>query len=347
MNTPSINTTKSVVPMIYAYTTPGVTYHEGWIKIGYTEQEVEHRLKQQTHTADIEYHEEWRGMAVFEDGSAQRFSDKQFHSYLRKNGVEQQLGKNNEWFKIDGNSSRKLFYEFKSNHGILNSLNEILPYSLRSEQNEAVEKTIKYFSSVEDPEFLWNAKPRFGKTLTTYDLIKRLKAKSVLIVTNRPAIANSWYDDYVNFMGTPSGYAFVSEVDALKGKTYVVSRNDYVANLGKNNLKCIEFLSLQDLKGSLYFGGNYDKLKEVSELRWDLLVIDEAHEGVDTLKTDVAFDKINRKFTLFLSGTPFKALANNKFPAEAIYNYTYADEQLKKIHGMIQSTIILINISQS
>lgn len=84
MNTPSINTTKSVVPMIYAYTTPGVTYHEGWIKIGYTEQEVEHRLKQQTHTADIEYHEEWRGMAVFEDGSAQRFSDKQFHSYLRK-----------------------------------------------------------------------------------------------------------------------------------------------------------------------------------------------------------------------------------------------------------------------
>ena len=330
MNTPSINTTKSVVPMIYAYTTPGVTYHEGWIKIGYTEQEVEHRLKQQTHTADIEYHEEWRGMAVFEDGSAQRFSDKQFHSYLRKNGVEQQLGKNNEWFKIDGNSSRKLFYEFKSNHGILNSLNEILPYSLRSEQNEAVEKTIKYFSSVEDPEFLWNAKPRFGKTLTTYDLIKRLKAKSVLIVTNRPAIANSWYDDYVNFMGTPSGYAFVSEVDALKGKTYVVSRNDYVANLGKNNLKCIEFLSLQDLKGSLYFGGNYDKLKEVSELRWDLLVIDEAHEGVDTLKTDVAFDKINRKFTLFLSGTPFKALANNKFPAEAIYNYTYADEQLKK-----------------
>lgn len=106
-------------------------------------------------------------------------------------------------------------------------------------------------------------------------------------------------------------------------------------------------MSLQDLKGSLYFGGNYDKLKEVSELRWDLLVIDEAHEGVDTLKTDVAFDKINRKFTLFLSGTPFKALANNKFPAEAIYNYTYADEQLKKIHGMIQSTIILINISQS
>ena len=168
------------------------------------------------------------------------------------------------------------------------------------------------------------------KTLTAYDLVKRLEAKNVLIVTNRPAIANSWYDDYVTFLGTPSGYAFVSEVDALKGKPYVVSRNDYVSNLSNTKLHCIEFLSLQDLKGSIYFGGTYDKLREVKDLNWDLLVIDEAHEGVDTLKTDVAFDNIKRKYTLHLSGTPFKALANNKFPAEAMFNYTYSDEQQKK-----------------
>lgn len=96
------------------------------------------------------------------------------------------------------------------------------------------------------------------------------------------------------------------------------------------NVKCIEFVSLQDMKGSIYFGGQYDKLGEVANMEWDILVIDEAHEGVDTYKTDVAFDRIKRKFTLHLSGTPFKALANNKFADDAIYNWTYADEQKKK-----------------
>ena len=84
------------------------------------------------------------------------------------------------------------------------------------------------------------------------------------------------------------------------------------------------------MKGSIYFGGQYDKLGEVANMEWDILVIDEAHEGVDTYKTDVAFDRIKRKFTLHLSGTPFKALANNKFADDAIYNWTYADEQKKK-----------------
>ena len=94
---------------------------------------------------------------------------------------------------------------------------------------------------------------------------------------------------------------------------------------------CIEFVSLQDMKGSKYFSTNgIDKLREVAEMNWDVLVIDEAHEGVDTYKTDVAFERINRKFTLHLSGTPFKALANNKFADNASYNWTYADEQTAK-----------------
>src|SRR5699024_8472089 len=89
--------------------------------------------------------------------------------------------------------------------------------------------------------------------------------------------------------------------------------------------------SLQGLKGSVYFGGNYDKLKWISELNWDLLVIDEAHEGVDTYKTDKAFDKIKRKYTLHLTGTPFKALAKGKFASDQIYNWSYADEQQAKL----------------
>lgn len=129
-------------------------------------------------------------------------------------------------------------------------------------------------------------------------------------------------------MGAESGYCFISDVSALRGKPYVVARE----NLPSDAKGFIEFVSLQDLKGSIHFGGKFDKLEHIVELTWDLLVIDEAHEGVDTYKTDVAFDNIRRKHTLHLSGTPFKALANEKFEESAIFNWTYADEQAAK-HG--------------
>ena len=337
MQKPNINTSKNVAPMIYAYTTPEIARHNGWTKIGYTEQDVETRIKQQTHTADVKWNLEWKGNALFDDGSAERFTDKDFHAYLRKSGIEQESGKNNEWFHITGQDSRIKFYDFRANHGILKSLSTVIPYELRKEQKEAVEQTIAYKNSHKNGEFLWNAKPRFGKTLSVYDFCKKSGAKTVLIVTNRPAIANSWYEDYMKFLGTESGYHFVSEVDALKGKPCVLSRSEYLDVLiahGSDDEefgKCIEFVSLQDMKGSKYFSSNgIDKLREVADIEWDVLVIDEAHEGVDTYKTDVAFEHINRKFTLHLSGTPFKALANNKFNDDAIFNWTYADEQTAK-----------------
>ena len=325
-----IKTTKRVVPMIYAYTTPEIARHNGWTKIGYTEQSVEKRLKQQAHTIDVIYHEEWKGNAVYDDGSGETFNDKDFHTYLRKLGVEN--NRKNEWFHINGQESQKRFFEFRSNRGIVKSEGTVLSYHLRNEQTLAVTQTEEYYQSGNGKEYLWNAKPRFGKTLSVYELCKRMKAQNVLIVTNRPAIANSWYFDYVKFLGEESGYRFVSSTDSLKGKTFVFSHEEYIkANLVLDHpYNCIEFISLQDLKGSIYFGGEYDKLQEVADMNWDLLVIDEAHEGVDTYKTDVAFDHINRKFTLHLSGTPFKALANDKFPQNAIFNWTYVDEQSAK-----------------
>ena len=336
MQKPNINTAKSVTPMIYAYTTPEIARHDGWTKIGYTEQDVETRIKQQTHTADVRWNLEWKGNALFDDGSGERFTDKEFHAYLRKSGVEQESGKNNEWFHITGQESRLKFYDFRANHGILQQLSSVVPYQLRKEQKEAVEQTLAYQNDHPGGEFLWNAKPRFGKTLSVYDFCKKSGANTVLIVTNRPAIANSWYSDYMKFLGAESGYVFVSEVDALKGKPGVLTREEYTKSLllhadDESYGNCIEFVSLQDMKGSKYFSTRgYDKLREVAEMEWDVLVIDEAHEGIDTYKTDVAFDRIHRKFTLHLSGTPFKALANNKFPDNAIFNWTYADEQKAK-----------------
>ncbi len=214
----------------------------------------------------------------------------------------------------------------------LQNQNGKTPYQLRPEQEAAVQQTLAYFQAHSDddttdeqPAFLWNAKPRFGKTLAAYDLAKRLDARKVLIVTNRPAIANSWYDDFAKFI---DGYYFISTADSLKSRP-TITREQYNAIVDSNKRQ-ITFLSLQDLKGSIYFGGSHKKLGWVHDLDWDLLIVDEAHEGVDTDRTDAAFDIIKRKYALYLSGTPFKALANAKFPQEAIYNWTYLDEQKAK-----------------
>lgn len=316
--------------MIYAYSTPEIPSKSGWTKIGYTEQDVKTRIKQQTKTVDVTFKEEWRGMAVFDDGSGEKFNDKSFHAYLRKLGIKDKP--KTEWFNVSGTASQAYFYQFKSGRGIINDLKEPMPYQLRKEQEEAVLQTMIFWEdNPENGEFLWNAKPRFGKTLSVYDFIKQTDADNVLIVTNRPAIANSWYSDYEDFLGTESGYRFVTNTSSLVGKPLVRTREEYVKMLAEETvLKCIQFVSLQDLKGSKYFGGIHNKLREVKDIEWDILVIDEAHEGVDTFKTDIAFNQIKRKFTLHLSGTPFKALANDKFPDNAIFNWTYADEQKAK-----------------
>ena len=356
MNTPNIKTSKKVVPMIYAYTTPGIVYHDGYIKIGQTEQDVDTRIRQQTHTAGIMAKKEWQGTAIFDDGSGDVFTDKMFHSYLRGNGIEQPQDKGNEyfsdddkneWFYTTPSESRGMFYDFKANRGVITSSDAVVPYTLRKEQEIAVSQTVAYFLAHENGEFLWNAKPRFGKCLSLLDFIQRIKADNVLIVTNRPAIANSWYSDYAQFMGRGSGYFFVSQVSELtdpkkaplcmRYSSYADDQKKRANDPNARKMKLIDFVSLQDLKGSIYFGGGYNKLEEVSKINWDVLVIDEAHEGVDTYKTDVAFDHIKRKFTLHLSGTPFKAMAGSKFPADAIFNWTYADEQQAKQDWAVDS----------
>ena len=324
-----VKSTRPALPQIYAYTTPGIPCHKGWTKIGYTEQNIETRIGQQTHTADIPYKLEWYGNATYE-GTGETFHDTDFHSYLHKLKIARKSG--TEWFEIEPDPAHRLFYRFRENRGILKPPTPV-HYDLRDEQTKASKQTADYAHDHKNGEFLWNAKPRFGKTLTSYDLCKRLGAQKILIVTNRPAIANSWYDDYVKFFGAESGFLFISSVDTLQGKPYCISRKQYLEELKNNGpIGCIEFVSLQDLKGSIDFGGKYEKLAHVAELEWDILIIDEAHEGVDTFKTDVAFDHIKRSFTLHLSGTPFKAIANEKFPEKAIFNWTYADEQKAKRH---------------
>ncbi len=335
MNAPSIRSYEPIVPMIYAYSHPDYPPHQGWTKIGYTEkQSVEDRVRQQHHTSDIAYNILWRDNAIYKDGSGLPFTDHEFHHYLSAVARIPRKPKT-EWFRVEGGEAREYFDEFASRRPAEGETG--FTYTLRAEQEKAVSDTADWFSRG-GTQFLWNAKPRFGKTLSTYDLIVRMGFRKVLIVTNRPSIANSWAEDFGKFIGWQHELCFVSDTDSLRGKPGVLTREEYIQSGGDKGM--VAFVSLQDLKGSVYFGGKFPKLewlaKDYKDLRtgemkhglsFDLLVIDEAQEGVETYKTEKAFDNIRRGHTLYLSGTPFKQLAGDQFSDQEIFNWSYADEQ--------------------
>lgn len=339
-----IKTTKRIYPQIYSYILPDLPANKGWQKVGYTERkDVDSRILEQTKTAAVKlrYEKLWSASS-FSNATHEFFKDKDLHKYYVKNGIEKSKkqddgGLGEEWFYFNGTpeKSKELFDDY-ANGNLFSRSSEKSPYKLRKEQECAVSQTLSYaeshqttdFSSPnKEAEFLWNAKPRFGKTLSSYDFAKKFNAKNVLIVTNRPAIANSWFDDFEKFI---DGYYFISTADSLKERE-TLSRDDFInkANSSSEDRQ-ITFLSLQDLKGGKAFGGSHDKLKWVAGLNWDLLIIDEAHEGVDTDRTSEAFGKIKRRFTLHLSGTPFKAIADGHFKDNQIFNWTYIDEQKAK-----------------
>jgi len=233
-DTTVIKTTKTIYPQIYAYILPEYEPKDGWVKIGYTErQDVDSRIKEQTHTAavSLKYLKLWSEPAKFADSDAW-FFDKQLHTYLRKFKRIMQAP-NTEWFYYDGapQQAHDDFDDFRNNR-LDNSVqaSRQLEYQLRKEQDSAAERTLAYAKSHAGGEFLWNAKPRFGKTLTTYDLIRRMAAKKVLIVTNRPAIANSWFDDFETFVAWQTNYSFISTTDSLKDRP-VFTRNEFLKQL--------------------------------------------------------------------------------------------------------------------
>ena len=327
-------------PQIYAYVhdPDEVPKDLGWIKIGGTDREnAEDRIREQNCDSNghFKYSTLWIEPSVFKN-TGEFFTDHDLHRYLTtvKDVKRRRFEDNNElseWFYYNGHpEASHVHFEDFVNGDFTQSKGEN-DYQLREEQERAVQETCAYFKRHKNSKFLWNAKPRFGKTLTTYDLALKMSAKNVLIVTNRPAIANSWMDDFEKFIAwkTPET-AFVSETSALK-KRNSLGFKEFSEMMKDGKFEgMFAFLSLQDLKGGEFFGGKHQKLEWVAETEWDLLVIDESHEGVDTVKTDVAFNQIEAKNKLYLSGTPFKALASGDFSQDQIFNWTYVDEQTAK-----------------
>lgn len=207
-----------------------------------------------------------------------------------------------------------------------------MKYTLRPSQQEAIEQTLRFWEQEKNPirrKFLWNAKPRFGKTLATYDFAGRIDAKRILIVTNRPAIADSWAHDFFNYIAPTSDFIFTS-TRSQHDPERIYSRAEVLKNQTLLTRPLIHFISLQDIKGRDRASSDFkSKNRWIFEVEqpWDLLIIDEGHDGAGTAKSRAVFDRIKTDFTLVLSGTPFRILANQEFGDDQIYNWTYLDEQ--------------------
>lgn len=330
-------------PTIYAYEDTHPQY-AGLLKIGYTTVNVKNRVAQQypiKRPGKPTYRIVLQESAMRSDGTV--FSDHDIHRMLRVNGIKKQSG---EWFRCTVDQVRAAIIAVQT--GQQNEENRFLNFTMRPEQEEAVEKTISYFSSWrrdkanknKPPHFLWNAKMRFGKTFAAYQLAKRMEWKKVLVLTFKPAVQSAWEEDlkcHVDFEGwqfiKPGGLTYEQ---ANKKKPFVCfgSFQDY---LGKNTKT----------------GGIKTKNEWVHTTNWDCVILDEYHYGAwrenakdlfeaeEEREIDFAegegIDIFNEKILpittsayLYLSGTPFRAITSGEFIEEQIYNWTYSDEQMAK-----------------
>ncbi|CDN40562.1 DEAD/DEAH box helicase family protein [Mycoplasma amphoriforme] len=336
-----INPSTQKQPKIYAYSlderqAPNFVGH---IKIGETTKDIETRVDEQTKTAGLQVKILFWKLARKNDGTWFRVTD--LHRYFEFNNIKRSKetgGPNgNEWFDFKGREADALKLTEKfiaSDYDPLINSQDRKDYTLRAEQSEAVNVTLNYFHSQKEPkEFLWNAKPRFGKTLTTYDFMRKIQARNVLILCNRPTIANSWFNDFDDFISwrIDEGYRFVSESPAIKQNSMSYQEyENYKTEHPNKPIRRIAFVSLQDFKGAKFAGDSYEKLAWMQEVDWDVIVLDEVHEAIDTPKSQAALNSLRTKFALHLSGTPFKAIATEKFREDQIFNWSYHDGQKAK-----------------
>lgn len=347
--------------LIYIYAIDDDT-HKGLLKIGQTSfsssysitqlspncstlnQNAHLRIQQQTKTALVSYNLLYTELATrtitMQDGSSQiqAFEDHDVHNVLLNSGFHSkkfvESGKPSEWFEVDFDSAKKAIEAVKegrtslvpNNYGVSVYKPKI---TLRREQEENVKYTIDIFKRYDT--MLWDCKMRYGKTVTAYELIKRQGYKKVIVITHRPAVEDSWGSDHDLIFGD-GNHLFI---DKTQNTSYVYDdKIDYQndCKLKQVIADCtpfVYFASLQDLRGSTRVGGKFNKNNAVFDTDWDLLIIDEAHEGTATDLGDAVINNIRKPNTkvLLLSGTPYNILSDF---GENKYTWTYVDEQKAK-----------------
>ncbi|GJQ23674.1 restriction endonuclease [Candidatus Brocadia sapporoensis] len=336
-------------PIIYAYEDTHPQY-AGLLKIGYTTRTAVERVTEQYPTArpgELPFRIIFEESAMRNDGST--FTDREIHRCLHVKGFKNPKG---EWFACSAQELRAVYLSVKS--GTDSEEGRTLDFAMRPEQRDAVENTAAYFNDFKrdksnkgkTPHFLWNAKMRFGKTFAAYQLAKKMGWEKVLVLTFKPAVQSAWEGDikyHVDFADwqfiSPAGLSYEA---ADKKKPFVCfgSFQDY---LGKNKNT----------------GGIKTKNEWVHTTHWDCVVLDEYHYGAWREKARDLFESEEKdevKFAqgegaefladvneeiedilpvsadhyLYLSGTPFRAIASGEFIEEQIFNWTYSDEQRAK-----------------
>ena len=342
-------------PMIYAYEHIGVPAHNGWLKVGYTTRDVETRVKEQNLTGNIPYNIVLKRPAMRKDGTS--FDDHLVHAILRRSHIRNPEG---EWFVAD----------LKTVEGAISAavegretiIERIYDFPMRPEQELAVKKTAAYFDAFKIdpsnrgliPHFLWNAKMRFGKTFTTYQLALKMGWKKVLVLTFKPAVKSAWEEDLLTHKD-------------FEGWQFCQKQEDREFNYVNEQRPFVCFASFQDVLGRNEAGGIKATNKWIQTIDWDCIVLDEYHYGAWGKNAKNFYDKkdpaikrveeigeimsedadsireleareiyeeglmpLHTGAYLYLSGTPFRAISTGEFIEEQIYNWTYSDEQAAK-----------------
>jgi hypothetical protein len=340
-------------PRIYAYSIED-TAHKSLLKVGQTTRDVKQRIAEQLKTAAIKnYKIELDESAERDEGTL--FTDHHVRAALARKGFENvEL----EWMRCSVADVRTVLTELRTGQQLTGTHHETFP--MRREQTEAVGKTHDYFHSIwsEDmhatPRFLWNAKMRFGKTFTAYQLARKLEAKRVLVVTFKPAVEDAWQTDLESHADF-DGWQYLSrksdtdptQIDSTKPVVYFGSFQDLLGRDDVGNIKPKnEWLHLVNwdlvVFDEYHFGAWRETAKELFEGEEDAVAKKEAKleytAGLEGVNEDLSvlseketeFLPITTKAYLYLSGTPFKALATGEFIEEQIFNWTYTDEQRTK-----------------
>ena len=338
-------------PMIYAYEDTNPQY-KGLLKVGYTSVDVDRRVAQQYPTkrpdGSVPYRIVLRESAMYPDGGS--FTDKAVHRMLR---YKQFSGMGGEWFKCTVNDVRAAVVAVR-NH-TTNEENRTQTFTMRPEQEDAVNRTMAYYQSAYEegstrtPKFLWNAKMRFGKTFASYELAKKMGFTRILILTFKPAVQTAWREDLMGHVDF-EGWQFIS-----RDANNLQNTLDAQYQQADKDKPIVCFGSFQDFLGvNKATGGIKANNEWVHATNWDLVIFDEYHFGAwkdsakklfeqdeDTYDEDIskydrgnAYDEtwlpITTSYYLYLSGTPFRALNSGEFIEEQIYNWTYSDEQRAK-----------------
>lgn len=287
------------------------------------------RINSYTQTAGIEYKLLYTESTIYKkNGKLKSFTDSEIHQILTRSGLKKKVfdKKNNanEWFITDLQTVKNAIKAAKEGRDSLNTTEmsvDKTPIVFRPEQEEAIEKTKIQFKKTN--EMLWNAKMRFGKTLTALQLIKDLDFSKSLILTHRPVVDDGWFTDFGKIFFDKPNFRYGSKT---KGSSFEILENQSK----KDNSKYVFFASMQDLRGSSQVGGNFDKNNQIFGTNWDFIIIDEAHEGTQTELGKNVIKELVKTTTkvLHLSGTPFNLLDNYK--EEEIYTWDYVMEQKAK-----------------